>query len=148
MSKMFYICSGLALIGQSLFIPTAFAAAGTISANPNPCAIYAPDNWCNTTIQWTSQGTTSVKIYVKMNQNPEQLFASAGGGGPFSQLANWIQSPPNYYYFYLYDYSTGTRGALLSIIQVVALVSTQCNLNSSWTNNRLHYKVNYICASG
>lgn len=103
-----------------LSVPLA-AQSGWISASPNPCVIAQGESTCTSTITWSSSQVQSVQIWLSANGAPEVLFAAGGGGGPFTSDAPWIQGAPNSYTFSLYDYSSGSRGALLSLITVTGI---------------------------
>jgi len=103
---------------------------GSIDANPNPCTIPGGQYVCNTTISWSSQGTSEVQVWASLNGGAESAFASSGVGGPYNQSASWIQGPPNSYVFRLYDYSGGSRGALLASRTVTGIY----NVNLTWGN--------------
>ena len=100
-------------------IPVAYSQSGSISASPNPCSLTAGSTTCTSTISWSSQGTSNVQVYVN-----NSLFSSTGGGGPFIGTAPWIQGSPNSYNFVLYNYSSGTRGAVLGSVTVTAVSTT------------------------
>jgi hypothetical protein len=97
------------------------AQSGWISASPNPCVIPQGQSSCTTTLTWSSSQTQLVQVWVSVSGGSEVLFASSGGGGPHSQSAPWIQASGLIYSFRLYNYSSGTRGALLSLIEVTAV---------------------------
>lgn len=104
-----------------------FAVTGSISASPNPCLIYYGQWYCSTTVSWSTQGASSVQVWVAVDGGGEVLFAGSGGGGWYSSAANWIQNP-SVYVFVLYDYSSGNRGAVLGTSVVTANRSDACPL--------------------
>jgi hypothetical protein len=94
-----------------------YSQSGSIGASPNPCQISVGQSVCTSLISWTSQDTTQVQVWISENGAPETNFATSNSG-PASQDAPWIQGPPNTYNFRLYDYSSGSRGALLGSVTV------------------------------
>lgn len=124
----------LALLGAA-GLPLA-AQSGWINASPNPCIIPHGQSLCTTTLTWSSSQTQLVQVWVSVSGGGEVLFASSGGGGPYSQSAPWIQAWGQIYSFRLYNYSTGARGALLSLIDVTAISgpSDPCPIAASFSN--------------
>jgi hypothetical protein len=104
--------------------PLASAQSGSISASPNPCTIYYTQTLCTSTISWSSSGTTQVQVWVSLNGGTQSEFAATGSGSGYFQAAPWIQ--PDTYVFYLYNYSSGSRGALLASVTVTAITSIVC----------------------
>jgi len=90
---------------------------GTLSASPNPCVIGSGQSLCTTTLTWSSQGATGIQIWVSQNGGAETSFA-APPPGDGHQDANWITAAPDSYVFSLYDYSSGSRGAVLARVTV------------------------------
>ena len=115
----------LCVLGVLLGPPQLFAQTGSVGSAPNPCTIYYTQSLCTSTVSWSSQGTTSVQVWVSVDGGSETLFASSGGGGTFPQDASWIQAIHSYV-FRLYDYSSGSRGALLASRTVTAITSILC----------------------
>ena len=115
----------LCVLGALLGTPPLFAQTGSVDSAPNPCIIYFTQSLCTSTVSWSSQGTTSVQVWVSVNGVSESLFASSGSGGAFLQDASWIKAI-NSYVFRLYDYSSGSRGALLASRTVTAITSIVC----------------------
>jgi len=101
-------------LGRAYVCTACAAQSGAISANPNPCTIAGGQSVCTTTISWYSQGVSQVEVWVSLNGAPESEFALTSAGGTYYEDAPWIQGPPNSYVFNLYDYSSGSRGALLA----------------------------------
>ena len=96
---------------------TPTTVSGAISASPNPCAIAAGKYTCTSTISWTVQNTSRVRVVVSRNGGRASIFATATGGD--SQSASWIrEAPANTYKFSLYDYTGGSLGALLDSVTV------------------------------
>jgi hypothetical protein len=125
--KNFAMVAILCLLGHVLSVSSAYSQSGSISAAPNPCTIYYGQIICSTTISWSSQSTSQVQIWVSFNGGAETNFATSGSGGTYNQSAPWIQqAPPNTYSFRLYNYSTGSRGALLGSVNVFANTSPAC----------------------
>ncbi len=112
------------LMGLLLGTPQLRAQTGSLSASPNPCTIYYTQTLCTAALSWTSQGTTAVQVWVAGDDGVEVLFA-AGGSGEGSMNAEWIQAIQSYV-FKLYDYSSGSRGALLAGATVTAVTSIRC----------------------
>ena len=112
----------LCVLGALLGTPPLFAQTGSVDSAPNPCIIYFTQSLCTSTVSWSSQGTTSVQVWVSVNGGSESLFASSGSGGTFSQDAGWLQAI-NTYLFKIYDYSSGSRGTLLASRTVTAITS-------------------------
>jgi hypothetical protein len=73
--------------------------AATISARPNP-VLHGPQNG-TTMISWDSQGPEA-EVYVRHDNEPEQLFAKGSKG---SESVNWIQTGTKYE-FLLYKTSS------------------------------------------
>lgn len=129
----------LACIALALALaPAVDAQSGMISGSPNPCTIPGGQSVCTTTASWSSSGTSQVQVWVSLNGGAEAAFATSGTGGAY-QNATWIQGPPNSYAFNLYDYSSGSRGALLAsttVTGIYAVTLTWGNTtNSSITPN-------------
>jgi len=125
--KAFILGAVFCFLKLAFFVPSAYSQSGSISAAPNPCTIYYGQIVCSSTIFWSSQNTSVVQVWISFNGGAETNFASSGSGGTYSQSAPWIQqAPPNTYVFRLYDYSTGSRGALLGSTNVFANTSPAC----------------------
>ena len=87
--------------------------SGKISVSPDPCTIYHGQTGCTPTVTWESKGATDVQVWYSLNGGEEQFLASSGGGGPYSVQLD-VELKQGYSIdFKLYDYSSGTRGALL-----------------------------------
>lgn len=112
---------GIFLLLLSLTQPL-FGASGTISASPNPCSIASGQSVCTSTLTWSSQSASVVQVWLSFDGAAETNFATTGGGGPYSQAATWIQAGHSYS-FRLYDYSTGSRGAMLASVGVSGTVA-------------------------
>lgn len=108
-----------------LFSTPLFAQTGTITADPNPCEVYLMQDLCTARITWSTQGASYVQVWVQ-GSGAEQLFAASGGGGPVYADAPWISQEGGNYVFRLYDYSSGSRGALLGSVTVTAFRSLRC----------------------
>ncbi len=102
---------------------------GRISANPNPCTILAGQTTCTSTLSWLTRNVTNAEVYVSPipgGGSGETLFAGfencpgpgTGAVCPSStgEQAPWITQSG--FTFKLYDYSGGTRGALLDSVTV------------------------------
>ena len=112
-----------------LFAPLAHAQTGMVSPSPSNCTIPGGSITCSSLISWTSSGTTAVEVWVSVNGGTETLFGSSGSG-PDSENATWIQASMSYA-FNLYDYSSGSRGSLLSTTTVTGSYS----ISLSWGNS-------------
>jgi hypothetical protein len=99
---------------------------GSISADPNPCEIYLIENLCTSRLTWTSSGTTQVQVWVQ-GSGDEVLWATTGSGPRFKD-ATWIQDHEvvGNYAFRLWDYSSGSRGALLGSVTVHGIRIVRC----------------------
>ena len=111
-------------LGTFLSALPILAQTGSLSASPNPCTIPSGKSTCTSTLTWSAQNTSAVQVWVSHNGAAKTNFASSGPGS-HSQNASWIQSSPSHTYtFYLYNYSSGSRGALLSSVTVTGKKST------------------------
>lgn len=95
---------------------------GTIAANPNPCIIAQGQYVCTSNITWSTQNVTSAQVFVSLNSGPESLFGNVLTCVAADCPAGFITAPPDYYTFNLYDYSSGTRGALLDTVRVTGRI--------------------------
>jgi len=98
----------------------AWAATGTISANPNPCEIGPGAHDCTAYLTWSTQGVKQARVYVRAEgekATPEREF----GAQPTCAKcgASWIE-PGTRYIFTLVDFSSGSRGAVLANVTVTA----------------------------
>ena len=87
--------------------------SGKISVSPDPCTIYHGQTGCTPTVSWESKGATDVQVWYSLNGGEEQFLASSPGGGPYSVKLDVELKEKDTIDFKLYDYSSGTRGALL-----------------------------------
>jgi hypothetical protein len=114
---------------------------GTLSANPPSCTIPFGSANCSVTIFATANGTTNTRIYVSTpagGENPNQFGdagACAAGGAGCS--ANFI-SQSNPATFRLYDYTSGSRGALLATLTVTGSAASGQNPTASLTADGSH----------
>ena len=90
------------------------AVSGKISVSPDPCTIYHGQTGCTPTVTWESKGATSVQVWYSLNGGEEQSLASSDGGGPYSKKLDVELRENDSIAFKLYDYSSGTREALLA----------------------------------
>ncbi len=97
--------------------------SGQITAQPNPCAIINAGGTCVSNVTWTTANVTRAQVWVSQTNGPEKLFTDQISCSGTSCPAPWIQGPPNFYDFNLYDYSSGTRGAKLDSVRVTATVN-------------------------
>lgn len=98
--------------------PEEYVPSGTITASPNPCTISQGQNTCTSNIVWDTQNVASAFVFVSLNGGPESLFGSSLSCAGTSCPASFITAQPDYYSFNLYDYSSGSRGALLDTVRV------------------------------
>ena len=89
-------------------------ASGKISVSPDPCTIYHGQTGCTPTVTWESKGATSVQVWYSLNGGEEQFLTSSDGGGPYSRKLDVELKESDSIAFKLYDYSSGTREALLA----------------------------------
>ena len=80
---------------------TGIPPRGSISANPNP---YIPDpqGLGQTTLTWSSAGTTRVEVHV--NAPNGNLFTSSGSGAFSANTGHWVRNGQT---FYLQNVSNG-----------------------------------------
>jgi len=111
----------LAAIALAAAPGPAWAATGTISANPNPCQIAPGAHDCTTYVTWSTQGAQHARVFVRAEGKggtPEKEF---GNGTACAKCgAGWIEAGDRYI-FTLVDFSTGTRGAELATVTVTAV---------------------------
>lgn len=115
------------MIRESCLIPIillapAWAASGTIAVNPSPCTIQRGAHDCTVYVTWSTQGAAHARVFVTTlgkGQEQEKEFANARVCEGQQCPANWIEAGTNYE-FTLYDYSTGSRGAVLASAGVTA----------------------------
>ena len=98
--------------------------SGTISVSPDPCTIYHGQTGCTPTVTWESKGATSVQVWYSLNGGEEQYLASSDGGGPYSKKLDVELKENDTIDFKLYDYSSGTRGALVEETEKSLTVQT------------------------
>ena len=97
---------------------SAWAASGTISAEPNPCRVEAGKRHCTTYISWRTEGTAHARVLVKAEGRkaaPEREFANSVAER--RAVADWIAEGTTYL-FTLCDWSAGSRGAVLATVSV------------------------------
>jgi hypothetical protein len=110
--------AAMALLGA---LGPAWAATGTISANPNPCEIVPGAHECTTYVTWSTEGVQHARVYVRAEGKggtPEREFAAETACAKCG--ASWIEAGAQYI-FTLVDFSTGNRGAVLATATVTAL---------------------------
>jgi len=119
--RRWHLLSLIAILGI-LQVHALAQPAGTIGANPNPCAIPAGKSMCTAYITWNTQGVTKARVYLvdshKKGKEEQQIWNSLECTGQKCK-APWIEKG-NSYVFTLYDYSSGNRGATLSSVTVTA----------------------------
>lgn len=105
------------VLGPTTVLVTA-VASGSVAADPNPCLIAQGQNVCTSNITWSTQNVTRAQVFVSLNGGPESLFGSNLSCVQADCPAGFITEQPDYYDFNLYDYSSGSRGALLDTVRV------------------------------
>lgn len=116
------------IVGAFVVVAPTFAQTGSISGSLNPCTIAGGGTICTSTISWNSSGTTAVDVWVSQNGGSEVLFGSSGPGLN-SAAAPWIGAS-NSYAFNLYDYSSGSRGAMLASTTVTGVYSVSVSMTN------------------
>ena len=109
--------AAMALIGT---LGPAWAATGTISANPNPCEIAPGAHDCTTFVAWSTRGVQHARVYVQAEgkkPSPEREFGAETACA--NCKANWIEAESRYI-FTLVDFSAGRRGEVLATVTVTA----------------------------
>jgi hypothetical protein len=98
----------------------AWAATGTISANPNPCVVPPGAPHCVTNVTWATDGARGVRVYARAQKEgaPEREFAKEPSCAQC--VADWIE-PGTTYVFTLVDFSEGRRGAILANVTVTGV---------------------------
>jgi len=89
-------------------------ASGTITA-PS-CTVPTSNGQCNVTVSWTTHNVQAAQVWGVDSFGTQTPIASGLQG---SKVVS-IDAPPRKHIFQLWDYSNGTRGALLDQIQVQA----------------------------
>jgi hypothetical protein len=98
----------------------AWAARGTISANPNPCQIAPGEHHCTTFVTWATEGVQQARVFVR-NEGTNGAEREFGTGAACASCeANWIEAGTRYV-FTLVDFSAGSRGAILANVTVTAV---------------------------
>jgi uncharacterized protein (TIGR03437 family) len=127
-SRTFYLYNSSALLDQKTATASctsgttwnqstcqSASGSGTISASPNPCTVAVAGATCILTLAWSTASVTAARVYVvDAGGADQQLYTTTSG----SQSLNWIQALPQHYTFNLWNYSTGSRGTLLSSVNV------------------------------
>ena len=80
---------------------------GTLTASSSFCTILTGQTNCPVTLRWTSENTTAVQL---RRGNPEEILVRSGS--PNSSF-NFTGVEEGENVFYLYDYSSGSRGRQL-----------------------------------
>jgi hypothetical protein len=110
----------LATLAFAVALGPAWAARGTISANPNPCQIAPGEHHCTAFVTWATEGVQKARVFVRdesVNGAPEREF---GTGTACDRCeANWIEAGRRYV-FTLIDFSAGARGEILANVTVTA----------------------------
>lgn len=133
-----------------MFAPSAYAQSGTINASLNPCTIPGGGSNCTTAVTWNSYSTSSVQVWVSVNGGAQSNVWTTGSGMN-TQNATWIQGPPNSYVFYLYDYSSGSRGATLASTPVTGKYAVTWSITDSTRSLGSNFVVGdnwYLSVSG
>jgi hypothetical protein len=112
---------------QSVIVTAAPVASGTISANPIACTAATTGGSCSTTVTWSSQNLSAAQVWVKVNG--EATGAQMSGGTSGTNAVPWIAAG-SYYDFVLYDYSSGSKGAQLSVVRVTGVNPAAADLTA------------------
>ena len=105
---------------------------GQITVVPNPCTIASQGGNCAVILSWTTNSVQAARVYVvDATGADEQLYTTTSG----SQSLTWIQALPQHYTFNLWDYSSGSRGALVAHVDVSATTSTSASGNLTVSPN-------------
>lgn len=96
--------------------------SGHITAQPNPCTITQAAGTCTSNITWTTTNVSRAQVWVSRSGGGEKIFVDQISCSGTSCPAPWIQGPPDFYDFNLYDYSSGTRGVKLDSVRVTAVL--------------------------
>lgn len=105
-------------LGSTVITVAVTKPSGSINADPNPCTILQNQTTCTSNVTWETQNVTSALVFVSLNGGPESLFGSSLSCSGASCPAGFITAQPDYYDFNLYNYSMGSRGALLDTVRV------------------------------
>ncbi|MGD0361862.1 MAG: hypothetical protein ABSC93_13400 [Bryobacteraceae bacterium] len=119
MTKNGLLC--LIPLAAAAWLTPAWAATGTLTANPNPCRIAPGAHECTTYLSWSTEGVQHARVYVRTQgkkAGPEKEF----GTGPACAKcgASWIEAGTEYV-FTLVDFSAGSRGGVLANITVTGV---------------------------
>ena len=122
--------SGTTWNGSACQAPT--TGTGQITVVPNPCTIASQGGNCAVILSWTTNSVQAARVYVvDATGADEQLYTTTSG----SQSLTWIQALPQHYTFNLWDYSSGSRGALVAHVDVSATTSTSASGNLTVSPN-------------
>jgi hypothetical protein len=105
-----------------MLLAPAWGATGSIAVTPSPCKIERGAHDCTVYVTWSTQGAERARVYVTTlgkGQEQEKEFANARACQEQKCPASWIEAGAKYE-FTLYDYSTGSRGAVLASVGVTA----------------------------
>ncbi|MCC6363105.1 MAG: hypothetical protein IT165_06240 [Bryobacterales bacterium] len=91
--------------------------SGTLTSNPTTCQVQTVGGRCTITLTWTTQNVSAAQIWVLPAVGPDTPVATGLQG---SQSIPWIEASPQTYTFRLWDYSSGSRGAKLAEVLVIA----------------------------
>ena len=94
-------------------------ASGTMTANPATCQVKTVNGTCAISLIWSLKNTTNGQISVTDVLGNQQIVGAVTGSSG-TQPIPWIQALPQKYIFYLWDYSSGSRGAQLASVPVSA----------------------------
>jgi hypothetical protein len=117
------VSNGLPLTSANTLATVTMAAlsppAGSISAQPNP---FTPDpqGLGQTTLTWTSSGTTQVEVHV--NAPNGNLLTSSGPGTYSATTGHWVRNGMR---FYLQNVSNGLPLTSANTLATVTL--TRCS---------------------
>jgi len=100
----------------ALLLTPAWAASGTLTASPNPCAMAPGAKLCTTYLTWSASG--KARVWVRnLTRGDEKEFSATSHCQRCA--VDWIK-PADKYVFTLYDFSSGSRGRALSSVTVTA----------------------------
>lgn len=112
----------IAAAAMGVCLAPAWGATGKITANPSTCTIPAGAHKCTVYVTWSTEGAQHARVFVSgtgKSKLPEREFVSGRACEGQKCPASWIEEGTTYV-FTLYDYSTGSRGAVLGSTEVRA----------------------------
>ncbi len=107
-------------LGCAVTAGSAWAATGTLAANPNPCLIAPGAHDCTSNLSWSTQGASQARVFVQAEGKAASAEKEFGSGKACAKCgASWIEANTKYV-FTLVDFSSGSRGAVLATVTVTA----------------------------